>query len=131
MKINKTWFITGAGRGFGLEITEAVLNSGDNVVATVRSNPEVLAEKLGNNENLHIVVLDTTDEKQAVQAAASGIARFGKIDVLVNNAGYGLLSAVEEATAKEVFNNFNVNVFGVLNVLRLFFPICARNALAT
>ena len=127
MKTQKTWFITGAGRGFGMDITEAVLNSGDNVVATVRSKPEALAEKFGNNANLHIVVLDTTNEIQAVEAAASGIAKFGKIDVLVNNAGYGLLSAVEEATSKEVFNNFNVNVFGVLNVTRAILPYMRKN----
>jgi NAD(P)-dependent dehydrogenase (short-subunit alcohol dehydrogenase family) len=122
MKTQKTWFITGAGRGFGLNITEAVLNSGDNVVATVRNNPEDLAVKFGNNPNLLVVVLDTTNEEQAIAAAASGIAKFGKIDVLVNNAGYGLLSAVEEATSKEVFNNFNVNVFGVLNTTRAILP---------
>lgn len=122
MKTQKTWFITGAGRGFGLNITEAVLNSGDNVVATVRNNPEDLAAKFGNNPNLLVVVLDTTNEEQSMAAAASGIAKFGKIDVLVNNAGYGLLSAVEEATSKEVFNNFNVNVFGVLNTTRAILP---------
>ncbi len=122
MKTQKTWFITGASRGFGLNITEAVLNSGDNVVATVRSKPEDLAAKLGNNPNLLVVVLDTTNEEQAIAAAAAGIAKFGKIDVLVNNAGYGLLSAVEEATSKEVFNNFNVNVFGVLNTTRAILP---------
>jgi NAD(P)-dependent dehydrogenase (short-subunit alcohol dehydrogenase family) len=122
MKTQKTWFITGAGRGFGLNITEAVLKSGDNVVATVRKNPEALADRLGNNPNLHVVVLDTTDEIQATEAAASGISKFGQIDVLVNNAGYGLLSAVEEATSKEVFDNFNVNVFGVLNVTRAILP---------
>lgn len=122
MKTQKTWFITGAGRGFGLNITEAVLKSGDNVVATVRKNPEALADRLSNNPNLHVVVLDTTDEIQAIKAAASGISKFGQIDVLVNNAGYGLLSAVEEATSKEVFDNFNVNVFGVLNVTRAILP---------
>lgn len=122
MKTQKTWFITGAGRGFGLNITEAVLNSGDNVVATVRNNPEVLAAKFENHPNLLVVVLDTTNEEQAIAAAASGADKFGRIDVLVNNAGYGLLSAVEEATSKEVFNNFNVNVFGVLNTTRAILP---------
>jgi NAD(P)-dependent dehydrogenase (short-subunit alcohol dehydrogenase family) len=122
MKTKKTWFITGAGRGFGFDITKAVLNSGDNVVATVRNNPETLELNLGNHPNLHVVVLDITNEIQAKKAAVSGIAKFGKIDVLVNNAGYGLLSAVEEATSQEVFDNFNVNVFGVLNVTRAILP---------
>lgn len=122
MKTQKTWFITGASRGLGLNVTEAVLKTGDNVVATVRKNPEELAAKLGNNPNLHVVTMDTTNEEQTIAAAASAIAKFGKIDVLVNNAGYGLLSAVEEATAKEVFDNFNVNVFGVLNTTRAILP---------
>ncbi|WP_414655492.1 SDR family NAD(P)-dependent oxidoreductase [Flavobacterium sp.] len=106
----------------GLNVTEAVLQTGDNVVATVRKNPEELAAKFGNNPNLHVVTMDTTNEEQTIAAAASAIAKFGKIDVLVNNAGYGLLSAVEEATAKEVFDNFNVNVFGVLNTTRAILP---------
>lgn len=122
MKTQKTWFITGASRGLGLNVTEEVLKTGDNVVATVRKNPEELAAKLGNNPNLHVVTMDTTNEEQTIAAAASAIAKFGKIDVLVNNAGYGLLSAVEEATAKEVFDNFNVNVFGVLNTTRAILP---------
>ena len=88
MKTKKTWFITVAGRGFGFDITEAVLNSGDNLVASVRSNPEELVAKLRNNANLHIVVLDITNEIQAKEAVASGVAKFGKIDVLVNNATY-------------------------------------------
>lgn len=122
MKTQKTWFITGASRGLGLNVTEAVLKTGDNVVATVRRNPEELAAKFENNPNLHVVTMDTTSEEQTIAAAASAIAKFGKIDVLVNNAGYGLLSAVEEATAKEVFDNFNVNVFGVLNTTRAVLP---------
>lgn len=122
MTTQKTWFITGASRGLGLNVTEAVLKTGDNVVATVRKNPEELAAKFGNTPNLHVVTMDTTNEEQTIAAAASAIAKFGKIDVLVNNAGYGLLSAVEEATAKEVFDNFNVNVFGVLNTTRAILP---------
>lgn len=122
MKTQKTWFITGASRGLGLNVTEAVLKTGDNVVATVRKNPEELTIKFGNNPNLHVVTMDTTSEEQTKTAVASAIAKYGKIDVLVNNAGYGLLSAVEEATAKEVFDNFNVNVFGVLNTTRAVLP---------
>ncbi|MNB67294.1 3-oxoacyl-[acyl-carrier-protein] reductase FabG [compost metagenome] len=118
----KVWFITGAGRGIGFEILKAVLATGDQVVATVRSSASALAEKLGNPENLQVVLLDITDEKQAVAAADQAIQKFGHIDVLVNNAGYGLLSAVEEATADEVRNNFETNVFGLLNVTRAVLP---------
>ncbi|BCG60016.1 oxidoreductase [Paenibacillus sp. URB8-2] len=122
MANQKVWFITGAARGIGLEILKAVLETGDHVVATVRSSANSLADKLGNPENLQVVLLDITDEQQAVEAANQAIGKFGKIDVLVNNAGYGLLSAVEEATADEVRNNFETNVFGLLNVTRAVLP---------
>ncbi|WP_081949392.1 oxidoreductase [Paenibacillus durus] len=122
MTNQKVWFITGAARGIGLEILKAVLETGDNVVATVRKSADSLADQLGNPENLQVVLLDITDEQQAVSAANQAIEKFGKIDVLVNNAGYGLLSAVEEATADEVRNNFETNVFGLLNVTRAVLP---------
>ncbi|AKG33323.1 oxidoreductase [Paenibacillus durus] len=122
MANQKVWFITGAARGIGLEILKAVLETGDYVVATVRSSANSLADKLGNPENLQVVLLDITDEQQAVSAANQAIEKFGKIDVLLNNAGYGLLSAVEEATADEVRNNFETNVFGLLNVTRAVLP---------
>jgi NAD(P)-dependent dehydrogenase (short-subunit alcohol dehydrogenase family) len=122
MTNQKAWFITGAARGIGLEILKAVLETGDNVVATVRSSAESLADKLGNPENLQVVLLDITDEQQAIVAANQAVQKFGKIDVLVNNAGFGLLSAVEEATAEEVRRNFETNVFGLLNVTRAVLP---------
>ncbi|MBD0380935.1 oxidoreductase [Paenibacillus sedimenti] len=122
MTKQKVWFVTGASRGFGLEIVKEALGSGDKVVATVRTSPELLADKLGNPENLSVVVLDVTNEQQAYEAAELAIKRFGRIDVLVNNAGFGLLSAVEEATSEEVKGNFEVNVFGLLNVTRAVLP---------
>lgn len=122
MTNQKVWFITGAARGIGLEILKAVLETGDNVVATVRSSAESLSDKLGNPENLEVILLDITDEQQAVAAANQAVQKFGRIDVLVNNAGYGLLSAVEEATADEVRKNFETNVFGLLNVTRAVLP---------
>jgi len=122
MPIQKTWFITGASRGFGLDITTAVLAAGDQVVATVRSKPEELAGRLNNDKNLLVTILDVTKEEQAKAVAAEAIAKFGKIDVLVNNAGYGLLAGVEEATDAEVRRNYDTNVFGTLNVIRAVLP---------
>lgn len=122
MTNQKAWFITGAARGIGFEILKAVLETGDSVVATVRSSAESLADKLGNPENLQVVLLDINDEQQAIAAANQTVQKFGKIDVLVNNAGFGLLSAVEEATAEEVRKNFETNVFGLLNVTRAVLP---------
>jgi NAD(P)-dependent dehydrogenase (short-subunit alcohol dehydrogenase family) len=126
MKTNKTWFITGASRGLGLDISKAVLASGDNVVATVRSQPEKLIEQLGAPENLFVVAMDVTNEQQVSVAVANAIAHFGTIDVLVNNAGYGLLAAVEEASAEEVRQNYEVNVFGLLNVTRQILPFMRK-----
>lgn len=122
MAKQKVWLITGAGRGIGCEIVKAALESGDKVVATVRSSAEALANKLGNPENLHVVLLDITDERQAIQSARQTVEHFGRIDVLVNNAGYGLLSALEEATSDEVRKIFETNVFGLLNVTRAVLP---------
>lgn len=122
MTKQKVWFVTGASRGFGLEIVREALESGDKVVATVRHSPEFLANRLDNPENLSVIVLDVTNEQQACEAAGQAIERFGRIDVLVNNAGYGLLSAVEEATDEEARGNFEVNVFGLLNVTRAVLP---------
>lgn len=122
MKSQKTWFITGASKGLGIEITKAVLASGDKVVATVRSKPEQLYTALDNNPNLHVVLLDVTNEAQAKDAAKEAVDKFGSIDVLVNNAGYGLLSAVEEASDAEVRKQYDTNVFGLLNVIRAVLP---------
>lgn len=121
MKNQKIWFITGASRGLGFEITKAVLASGDKVVATVRSRPEELASEL-KSDHLHVITLDVTNEDSTKKGAAEAVSKFGRIDVIVNNAGYGLLSAVEEASAEEVKSNYETNVFGTLNVIRAILP---------
>jgi len=118
---NKVWFITGASRGIGFEIAKAVLATGDKVVATVRSQPEKLAEQL-NNKNLHVITLDVTNEQDALRAIGEAVGYFGRIDVLVNNAGFGLLSAIEEGTDKEVRYMYDTNVFGLLHVTRATLP---------
>jgi NAD(P)-dependent dehydrogenase (short-subunit alcohol dehydrogenase family) len=112
----KTWFITGASRGFGALIMEAALAT-DVVVATAR-DPSSIAD----HPRLLKLPLDVTNEAQARDATATAIEKFGAIDVLVNNAGYGLLGAVEEANAIEVERVFATNVFGLLNVTRAVLP---------
>jgi NAD(P)-dependent dehydrogenase (short-subunit alcohol dehydrogenase family) len=112
----KTWFITGASRGFGALIVEAALAT-DAVVATAR-DPSSIAD----HPRLLKLPLDVTNEAQARDAAARAIEKFGGIDVLVNNAGHGLLGAVEEASAIEVERVFATNVFGLLNVTRAVLP---------
>ncbi|HEY9826655.1 MAG TPA: SDR family oxidoreductase, partial [Stenomitos sp.] len=122
MKTQKVWFITGASRGFGLEIARAALASGDHVVATVRSKPEQLATALHNHPDLYVVQMDITQEDQVQAAVKQGVARFERIDVLVNNAGFGMVTAIEEASDTEVRNLYETNVFGLLNVTRAVLP---------
>ena len=121
----RTWFITGASRGFGALIAKQALAAGDAVVATAR-NPASITERLGQHPNLLAVALDVTDEAQAHAAAKAAVERFGRIDVLVNNAGYGLLGAVEEATGAEVEALYRTNVFGLLAVTRAVLPHMRR-----
>jgi NAD(P)-dependent dehydrogenase (short-subunit alcohol dehydrogenase family) len=121
----RTWFITGASRGFGALIASCALSNGDRVVATAR-NARSVAERLGERPELLAVALDVTDEAQARSAVKAAVERFGSIDVLVNNAGYGLLGAVEEATAAEVEAIYRTNVFGLLAVTRAVLPQMRR-----
>jgi NAD(P)-dependent dehydrogenase (short-subunit alcohol dehydrogenase family) len=118
----KIWFITGISSGMGLEIARVVLENGDSVVGTVRKSPEAAYKALNNAINLQVVLMDVTDEEAINESVDKAIKRFGRIDVLLNNAGYGYLGAIEEATAEEVRQNFETNVFGVLNVTRAILP---------
>lgn len=121
----RTWLITGASRGFGALIAEQALNAGDAVIATARKPADVTA-RLGEHPNLLAVRLDVTREEEAHAAVAAGVARFGRIDVLVNNAGFGVLGAVEETSMVEAERLFATNVFGVLNVTRAVLPHMRR-----
>ena len=121
----RTWLITGASRGFGTLIAQQALAAGDAVIATAR-NPEDIAARLGRHPNLLAVRLDVTREEDAHAAVAAGIKHFGQIDVLVNNAGFGVLGAVEETSASETERLFATNVFGLLNVTRAVLPHMRR-----
>jgi len=120
-KSPRVWFITGASRGIGARIAEAALAQGDAVVATARDAASI-EKRFGRHDALLPVALDVTDGAQAAGAVQAALARFGRIDVLVNNAGYGLLGAVEESTADEVRRLYETNVFGLLNVTRAVLP---------
>jgi NAD(P)-dependent dehydrogenase (short-subunit alcohol dehydrogenase family) len=116
------WFITGASRGFGFEITKEALSRGDSVIATARNPQAVLDAFADDGDRLLAVTLDVHEPDQITAAVDAGIEKFGRIDALVNNAGRGLLGAVEEATDEDVRAVFDVNVFGLLAVTRAVLP---------
>ena len=120
--MSKTWFITGASRGLGADIAAAALKAGDRVVATGRQRAAV-SDKLGpDNDQLLALALDVGDAGQARAAVATALERFGAIDVLVNNAGYGHLGYFEETTVADIEAQYATNVFGLFNVTRAALP---------
>lgn len=118
----KVWFITGASTGFGRLLSEYVVAQGGSVVATAR-RPETLKElEQGAPAQIQALQLDVTDTSQIDGAVKDALARFGHIDVLVNNAGYGLTGAFEEVDDAEVKQLFDTNVFGLIHVTKALLP---------
>ncbi|MDQ1041637.1 NAD(P)-dependent dehydrogenase (short-subunit alcohol dehydrogenase family) [Streptomyces sp. V3I8] len=117
-----TWFITGTSRGFGAQIAGVALEEGHNVVATAR-DPERIAAGLGTSPRLLAQPLDVTDTTRIQPAVDAAVQRFGTIDVLVNNAGRGLLGPMEETTEEQVRALFDLNVLAVVNLTRAVLPV--------
>jgi len=125
--MSKVWMITGAGRGIGAEIARAALDNGDRVVATARKLGQLQDTFAGiDPERIALVELDVADGAQAAPAIARAVERFGRIDVLVNNAAYGLLGRLEEVSGDDIAQQFAVNVHGVLHMLRAVLPTMRR-----
>ena len=124
---NKVWFITGASKGLGLELAKKLLKEGFKVAATSRSEASLIAVLGSASESFLPLEMDLVDEKSVKNAIDKTVNHFKTIDVLVNNAGYGLLGALEELTDSEARKNFEVNVFGLLNVIRNTMPILRAN----
>lgn len=118
----KVWFITGAARGIGLEIVKAALANGDRVVATSRTI-DGLVDKFGANEAILTLQHDVTDAASAQSAVEKATEHFGRIDVLVNNAGYGQLGVFEEISHTSVEKQFDTNVYGTMHVTRAVLPV--------
>jgi NAD(P)-dependent dehydrogenase (short-subunit alcohol dehydrogenase family) len=118
----RVWFITGASTGFGRLLAEQVLANGGRVIATARNVGHIaeLAER--HPDTAKVFALDVTKPEQIESVAAHAIAAFGRIDVLVNNAGYGLAGGIEEATEAEFLPVFETNVLGLIRVTRAFLP---------
>src|SRR6266852_2679726 len=120
--MSKVWLITGASRGLGRALTEAVLEAGDLVVATAR-NPEQLVELQGRySEKVRTVALDVTNEAQAKAAVEAAIVSFGGLDVLVNNAGYGYVCPVEDTPLADFRAQIETNLFGVIIMTKAVLP---------
>lgn len=120
--MQKTWIITGSARGLGRAIVTAVLESGDNVLATARDLARLADLKAHYGDRLEPFALDVTDEARAGAAAAAAIAAFGQIDLLVNNAGYGHFEAFEQKSSADFRAEVETNLFGVVNMTRAVLP---------
>lgn len=121
MKHTKVWFVTGASKGLGLSLVQQLLAKGYAVAATSRSK-EALTKAVGNNDDFLPLTVDLNSEASIQKAIDETVNRFGQIDVVVNNAGYGLAGSLEELTDAEARKNFDINVFGTLNVIRRVMP---------
>ncbi len=126
MAEKKVWFITGCSTGLGRDLAEVLLEQGYRVVATARRLDSIsdLAERFP--ENARIASLDVTDRDEITAAVEKAIEEFGRIDVLVNNAGYGLLGAIEEPSTEQIRAQFDTNVFGAVDVMRAVLPQMRR-----
>jgi NAD(P)-dependent dehydrogenase (short-subunit alcohol dehydrogenase family) len=122
MTDKKTWFITGAGRGMGVDFAKAALAAGHNVVATGR-NPDSVAKAVGETDALLVVKLDVTSTQDAETAVEAAVARFGGIDVLVNNAASFEAGYFEELTPEQIERQLTVSVIGPMNVTRAVLPV--------
>jgi NAD(P)-dependent dehydrogenase (short-subunit alcohol dehydrogenase family) len=122
----KVWLITGSSRGFGRRLGEAVLAQGDQLVATAR-HPEQLHDLVPAYRNsVRAVALDVTNPDQARAAVSAAVDAFGRLDVLVNNAGYGYASAIEDATDADLRAQIETDLWGVINVTRAALPVMHR-----
>jgi NAD(P)-dependent dehydrogenase (short-subunit alcohol dehydrogenase family) len=124
--MKKTWFITGASRGFGRIWAEAALKRGDQVTATARNLADVADLKQQYGDAVLPLALDVTDSAQVQQVVQQAYAHFGRLDVLINNAGGSLLAATEEASDEQIRGLFDTNYLGMVRVLRAALPLLRK-----
>jgi NAD(P)-dependent dehydrogenase (short-subunit alcohol dehydrogenase family) len=121
--MSKVWFITGSSRGLGRSLAEAVLAQGDLLIATAR-RPEQLSDLVAQyGEQVRTVALDVTNSAQARAAVASAVDTFGRLDVVVNNAGYANMASIEDSTEQDLREQIETNLWGVIHVTRAALPI--------
>jgi NAD(P)-dependent dehydrogenase (short-subunit alcohol dehydrogenase family) len=122
---SKTWLMTGAARGMGVDFVRAALAAGHDVVATGR-NPEAVRSAVGEHENLLVTELDITDAPSAERAVATALERFGRIDVLVNNAANFYGGFFEELSPQQIRSQIETNLFGPMTVTRALLPVMRK-----
>ncbi|MBD1426054.1 SDR family NAD(P)-dependent oxidoreductase [Sphingobacterium arenae] len=131
METRKVWLVTGASKGLGLTLIKKLLQENYCVVATTRS-AKSLIEEIGNASGVFLPIeVNLTDNSEVKAAVEKSMAHFGKIDVVVNNAGYGQIGTLEELSDEEARTNFDVNVFGSLNVIRNVMPYLRKQKSGT
>lgn len=121
-----TWFITGASSGLGMAFAKYAVAAGYNVIATARTTPKLDTIVQAAPERTMAIKLDVTAEGEVDAAIAKGVARFGRIDVLINNAGYGIVGAVEETSIAELRAQMETNFFGAAACIKAILPIMRR-----
>jgi NAD(P)-dependent dehydrogenase (short-subunit alcohol dehydrogenase family) len=121
--MSKVWLITGCSTGFGRELSKAVIANGDKVAVTARKIEDVKDIVDGNEANAISLTLDVTKPAEIAAAVKATVEKFGRIDVLVNNAGIGYFGAVEESEDEQVRRMFDINVFGLGNMTKAVLPI--------
>lgn len=122
----KVWFITGASRGFGRIWAEAALQRGDKVAVTARNTDSLMPLKNKYGDSVLLLELDVTSPGQAESAVTRAYDHFGRIDIVLNNAGYSLVGTIEEASVEEVRALFETNVFGALAVIKAALPLLRK-----
>ena len=126
MNNKKVWLVTGASKGLGLSLVKQLLEQGHKVAATSRNKKSLIEASRAAGENFLPLEMELTKESSVQAGVKQTISQFGRIDVVVNNAGYGLLGSLEELSDEEVRGNFDVNVFGALNVIRAVMPVLRK-----
>ncbi len=122
MKMEKIWFITGCSTGLGKELALYAADQGDKVIGTLRSEDQKSSFDRERPGHTFGVIMDVTKPEQITSAVAFALEKFSRIDVLVNNAGYGSLGPVEEVTESEMFRQFDVNVYGCVRMIQAILP---------
>jgi len=121
-QIQKTWFVTGASKGLGLALVKQLLEAGQKVAATSRNSNDLTKAVTTTNSNFLPLQTNLADDTSVKEAITKTVAAFGTIDVLINNAGYGIGGSLEELSDTEVRTSFDVNVFGTINTIRHTLP---------